>query len=540
MSWTAAPTTLSAASGWLAIDPATRSGTVTQPFTDVSIVNVRIDSSGLSPGDYYGQIQVKSIATNSPQSVSVALTILPPDSRLAPELRPTGLIFTGPAGLTPGSQDVQIGNPAAQATDYLSGIIGSGFSIQPSNATVQPNQPATLRVYPDFSTLAPATVQRGTITLQFSDGTPKTVSVLTVVASDGRGPASSPRELAPRDAQTACAPSKLFPLFTELGSGGGGPAGWPQTITVKVVDDCGLPMTTGSAVATFSNQDPALALTNLQNGTWTGTWQPRNNATTVQVTVKAQLPDSGPAGSASISTGLQAAKTLPVLSGGPLSPVTLTEGPLAPGDLVLIRGTNLADTASRPPSPAPQLSGASVLVGGRALNLFYADGSQLLGQMPIDLPLNSDQQIYVQHGSSVGLGVPLTIAPSHPAILAIYDASGILVNDGHPAAAGARVIIYCTGLGGVNQNGALSNPVTVAIGGQNAPSSYAGPALPQDYPPAGPPTILGGLASTGLGGLYQITATVPTGLPAGPVPIVVSSSGQSSQAGVSMSVAGSQ
>jgi uncharacterized protein (TIGR03437 family) len=365
-----------------------------------------------------------------------------------------------------------------------------------------------------------------------------------VVAPSGTGLSSSPRELAPRDAQTTCAPSQLFPLFTELGTGGVVPAGWPQTITVKVVDDCGMPMSSGSVIANFSNGDPGLPLNNLQNGTWTGTWQPRNtSASTVQVTVKAQLPNSGPTGSAFQSIGLQGAKTLPVLSGGPLSPVTLTEGPLAPGDLVLIRGTNLADAPSTPTSPAPQLAGASVLVGGRALSLFYADNSQLVGQMPLDLPLNTDQQIYVEHGSSVGLGIPLTIAPSHPAILAIYDVSGatpILADAGHPAAAGDTVILYCTGLGGVDQSGALLNAVSASIGGQNAPWTYAGPAQPQAYPPSGPPTILGGLASTGFGGLYQITVTVPTGLAAGPATVVVSSAGQSSQAGVNVSVAASQ
>jgi hypothetical protein len=146
----------------------------------------------------------------------------------------------------------------------------------------------------------------------------------------------------------------LHPIFTELGSGGSVPAGWPQTIAVKVVDDCGLPMTTGTAVATFSNGDPAVTLSNVQNGNWTGTWQPRNvNVSAVQVTVKAQLPNSGPSGSVIGSTGLQGTKTLPVLSGGPLSPVTLTEGPLAPGDLVLVRGTTWRMLLRLPRAPLP-------------------------------------------------------------------------------------------------------------------------------------------------------------------------------------------
>src|SRR5207248_737581 len=104
------------------------------------------------------------------------------------------------------------------------------------------------------------------------------------VAPDITSSPTSRRESAPRDAQTTC-PSQLFPVFTELGSSVAVPAGWPQTIAVKVVDDCGLPMTAGSVVASFSNGDPGVALNNLQNGTWIGTWQPRNvSANTVRVT----------------------------------------------------------------------------------------------------------------------------------------------------------------------------------------------------------------------------------------------------------------
>ncbi len=102
----------------------------------------------------------------------------------------------------------------------------------------------------------------------------------------GQWTGSSPttREPAPRAPQTACAPSRLFTVFTEFASAGNVPAGWPQIIAVKVVDDCGSPMTTGTVVATFSNGDPPLALINLQNSAWTGTWQPGNvNASTVQV-----------------------------------------------------------------------------------------------------------------------------------------------------------------------------------------------------------------------------------------------------------------
>jgi uncharacterized protein (TIGR03437 family) len=66
---------------------------------------------------------------------------------------------------------------------------------------------------------------------------------------------------------------------------------------------------------------------------------------------------------------------------------------------------------------------------------------------------------------------------------------------------------------------------TVAQGG--APS----------YPSNGPPAILG--VSTGLGGLYQITVTVPNGVGSGQASILISSAGQTSQAGVTLAITGS-
>src|SRR5258706_6574352 len=169
LSWTATATTLSGASGWLKVDAT--SGNVSTPFRDVSLVNVLIDPSRLPAGEFYGQIQVRAAgASNSPQTISMVLSMLPPGPKPGPEIRPTGLIFTGVAGASPGSQDVQIGNPSGQATDYVSGLIGTGLSFLPTNATVQPSQPMLLRVFPDFSSFSGGRIQRGTITLQFTDG----------------------------------------------------------------------------------------------------------------------------------------------------------------------------------------------------------------------------------------------------------------------------------------------------------------------------------------------------------------------------------
>ena len=112
MNWSASVSTLSG-SNWLTITPA--SGTVLRPLLDASTVTVAVNTAGLAAGDYYGRIDLSSPgATNSPQTVTVVLNVLPPGSNPGPQVRPTGLIFTGVAGGTnPGSQVVSVGNLAA-------------------------------------------------------------------------------------------------------------------------------------------------------------------------------------------------------------------------------------------------------------------------------------------------------------------------------------------------------------------------------------------------------------------------------------------
>src|SRR5262249_15228844 len=116
-------------------------------------------------------------------------------------------------------------------------------------------------------------------------------------------------------AASACKPTKLIPVFTQLGLGFSTVAAWPTPIEVTVVDDCGALMTNGSAVASFSNGDPALQLTSLNDGRWSGTWQPQNSA--AQVTVTAQAQEIAPPiqGAQSIGGTLQDNPTTPAVGG---------------------------------------------------------------------------------------------------------------------------------------------------------------------------------------------------------------------------------
>src|SRR5204862_310903 len=79
-----------------------------RPFLDVSLVDVLINTATLTtPGTYLGQIRILADADNSPQSVTVAVTVLPAGGRAPLEVRPSGLIFTGLQGSNPSSQTVQ-------------------------------------------------------------------------------------------------------------------------------------------------------------------------------------------------------------------------------------------------------------------------------------------------------------------------------------------------------------------------------------------------------------------------------------------------
>jgi len=94
---------------------------------------------GVSAGDYYGRILVSASAANSPQLLTVVLTVLPVGASAGPEVRRSGLIFAWVSGVTPGSQDVTLGNSTAQRENYQSGIIGKGFTYLPTSADVPAN-----------------------------------------------------------------------------------------------------------------------------------------------------------------------------------------------------------------------------------------------------------------------------------------------------------------------------------------------------------------------------------------------------------------
>jgi uncharacterized protein (TIGR03437 family) len=529
MNWTATPSSPSVAS-WLTVSPA--SGTSVAGSSQVSSFTVGANVTGLAAGPYSALIQVSAPgANNSPQFAVVELNVLPAGSDPGVMVRPSGLIFTAQVGKSdPSSQTLQVTEVAPETVNYAAGLLTAGGNwaqALPLNAQLTPGDSTrTIVVQPSLGTLAPG-VYRGALTFVFDDNSPlQVVNLLFLVTGAG----STVDAAAVHGAATSsCSPTQLLGLFRSLGSNFSSPVSWPTSIELQVSDDCGNPITNATVVASFSNGDPPLALSSLQNGIYTGTWRPVGTA--AQVTVTARIL-AAPLATAVVTVQGQVgsnASAPVVFSGGLVNAASFAPGaPLPPGGMVSVFGGNIATSsggASTVPLPLT-LGGASVSIGGISAPLFYSSGGQINAQIPFELPVNSRPQVVVNQGGALTVPEGITVAPTAPGIFAknqqgsgqgaILNTQFVLVDASAPAAAGDVVQVFATGLGATNPpvaSGAAAPgapplaqvvaTVTATIGGQPAQVLFAGLA----------PTYVG---------LYQVNVQIPGGLPPGTATLVLS------------------
>jgi len=521
----------STTSGGQWLSATTSSSTVTSS-SPASVV-VSIASQGLENGNYYGQVQISADgAANSPQTASVVLNIAPEGTNLGAFIYPYGLIFVGHAGGTnPAGQTISVTNPSPSTLTFNAGTTfgqaNPWFTVRPVSAQVNATSPATITVQP-VAGLA-AGIYVGNIQLHFAeDGSSRNIAVLLIVI-----PGSASGTAHAVSAASNCTPTKLLPVFTQLGTNFSTVAAWPTPIAVTIVDDCGNPMTTGSVTASFSDSDPSLALTSLNNGNWSATWQPRSSAAQVVITVDAAAIAPPLEGTQSIGGALQANPTTPSVNAVVSAAKYAQNQPLAPGGFASIYGVHLGAGQNLAPALplATQLGATQVVLGGRPLPLQFAGDGQVNAVIPYDVPPNTTQQLIVTNGPALSVPEPVVIASAQPAVFAQGDGSGVvfdvkpgqtaqvLVDANHPMSAGDAIVIYCAGLGAVEPPVAAgsaapssppattTNPVKVTIGGQTAQVFFGG--------------LVGGFA-----GLYQVNAYVPKGItPGDAVPLVLTVAG---------------
>jgi uncharacterized protein (TIGR03437 family) len=534
-------TTASTLSGgsWLSVFPS--SGVSDASSQVVPQVRVDVTPGTLAAGLYYGTVQVTAPgADNNPQSVSVILNVLPAGSKIGPLVQPTGLIYTAVAGgESPSSQTITVqstdGNPLNFTSGFATAAAQNWLTPLPASGTISQAQAANIVLPPQITSLPPG-VHLGTVTLSFSDGSTRTVSVILVLLPSGAQLPAAARRPA---AQSTCVPTTLAPVFTQLSSGFTVSAGFPGQVAVDVVDDCGVPMTSGNVTVSFSNGDPPQPLTSLKDGNWAATWTPQHSVSPITVTADAAIPAQNLTGEAKIVGGLGGKTTLTVGTGGILNGASYAlQAPLAPGSYIAIFGTQLAqgsNSASTVPLPT-MLGGSTVFLAGLQTPLVFASGGQVNAIVPYGIAVNTTQQLIVSSGTSISVPQAITVAAAAPGVFTVSGSGqgqGIVIgvdstgaqsfaDSSNPVQAGEYLVIYCTGLGEVSPtvaNGTPApsdplshtvNPVTVSIGGVPASVAFAG-------------------LTPGFAGLYQVNAIVPQGVAAGNnVPLVLTAAGQQS------------
>ncbi len=211
---------------------------------------------------------------------------------------------------------------------------------------------------------------------------------------------------------------------------------------------------------------------------------------------------------------------------------TLQPGPVAPGSLISIFGSNFASTSvSGTAGPLPQsLAGLALSIGGIPCPLLYVSPGQINAQVPFEASPGPATAV-LQSPQMPPAAITLTVAPAAPGIFTndqsqptVQNADGSPNTPATPAQAGSLISVYLTGQGAVappvasgapapaNPIARAVFPVTAALEGRPAEIVFAG---------LSPNTI----------GLFQVTLRIPaTGADA--QRLVVTVDGVSSNAGI--------
>jgi uncharacterized protein (TIGR03437 family) len=524
--------TIPSGGNWLAVDQASGSST-TDPATAAPI-GVLVNPAGLAAGNYYGLLIASSAgASNSPQLASVHLRVLPSTHAPTPSVLPSGFIFAAAeGGAAPAAQAFSVQNLGGGSLPFkvsVSTVDGAPWlSASPAQATATAATAATIAVQVSAGNLR-AGVYRGAISLDFPAGLTQDLSVILVITPAG----VSPQAALERPA-AGCASTELQAVSTLLPNNFMSLVGWPVPILVQVVDNCNNRITGATVVATFAGANYApIVLKSLRDGLYSGTWVPLSNSR-VRVTIKVLSPPLKDATIELLSQPADFSANLPLIN-----PEGVVNGasfaartPVAPGSIISLFGRNLV---SQPmpvtgfPLPT-SLGGLAVKIGDRDAPLFYANNGQVNAQVPVELASNTAASVVLTMNGKVSPPEPLLLSPVQPGVFT-YDDGGVphaaaldeknaLVGKANAAVRGTIIQVYATGLGPTDPavktgEPGPSNPAAVLVAGTQLTATIGGVPAEIQFK---------GLAP-GYVGLYQVNLKVPSGLPSGDLPLVLTANG---------------
>lgn len=160
---------------WLTLSPTSGSSS-----GEINNVTVSVNIAGMSPGDYAATITISAPqASNSPQEVSVSLTITP--------ITPTAT-YSVSIAVSPGAQSGLLGD----TLDYTVTVTNTGTAADTYDVSATEEQEWTLTCPSATSEIAPGVSQDIALSLTIpEEAAPQTEDEITIVATSQSDPATS-------------------------------------------------------------------------------------------------------------------------------------------------------------------------------------------------------------------------------------------------------------------------------------------------------------------------------------------------------------
>jgi uncharacterized protein (TIGR03437 family) len=493
-----------------------------------STLSVQLTASATATaGTQFALVEISAAqAQQSTQYLTVVVNVADSGSDAAPDPAPAGLVFVASASGSTAAQAVVIhtSNATAQTvTISTSTDDGASWLLATTSAVSTSSlNPASISVSVAAAQLR-AGVYYGRVNVA-SGATARSVNV-ALVKVDSVG-VSKNQVLA----DSVCAPRAVVLIQAGLTDNFSVPAGWPASISARVLDDCGNPVREASVVASFSNLDPPLRLfSDHSSGSFSATWQPGNAGRAVTVRVDAAFGSLTPASvqvSGNLSTNASPAPSL--VSAGLLNNLNpVLGGALAPGTVAQVYGDNLAiGPLSATSTPLPTaLQGVEAVIGGLKAPIYFISKNQLTIQIPSELPPNQTHFAILAVNNRLSIPQPVDLVPYTPGTAAFSDGRLVaqhpdysLVDSDNPAKPGEPLVIYLVGMGATNP------PVSSGAGSPFSPPAglISGVALTLDGQAAD--VRFAGLTPGGVG-LYQINFLVPANARSGNLDVEITQQG---------------
>jgi uncharacterized protein (TIGR03437 family) len=519
LSYSATAATNPAGQTWLTVTP--QVGQVTP-----ANVTVTLDPTNLPAGTYTGSITITDLTPNSPvptQTIPVTFIVAAPVS-----VDHTSLTFSvnqgGPApvnqtltvsGVPPG---VTIGATATTST------CGTGWLT----STVSANT-VTVAITPTGlqQSASPCTGQISIVV----PGAPNSPLIVPVTVNVGAPLALS---LSATTANfTYTVGSSTTPAAQNVNLSATGGAAVP--FTVSAATQSGGNWLTVTPTSGNTGSTPVALMIGL-NSTVVSTLGPGSYQGTVTV-----ASTSIPNGSVTINVTLTVSAPPVAAIVSIVNAATQLPGPVAPGELVTLYGTNLGPTTGVTFTPTANgtvpttLGGAQVFFDNTPAPIIYAGANQINAIVPYEVAGRLQTNITVSRNNTTSMAIIQMVASTSPGIFT-QDASGrgagsILNQDyslngpAHPAPKGSVIAIYATG------EGTLNPPVaTGSITGSNAPFPKPNAAVTAYFlvqqangstvqVPAG--IEYAGEAPTLVAGVLQVNIDVPSSVPSGAQTVVI-------------------